>query len=35
MTVDHPFLGALDDAQWRRLHCRHAEMHFGFLDPGA
>lgn len=33
LAADHPFLGKLSDAEWRQFHCRHAELHFGFLRP--
>jgi len=28
-----PIAGKLTDDQWRRLHCRHAELHFSMIDP--
>ena len=31
MTHPSPVFGRLSHEQWVRLHCRHAEMHFGFL----
>ena len=34
MAADHPFLGELTADEWLRFHCRHAELHFGFLQPG-
>jgi len=29
--VPSPFLGELTIAQWEQFHCRHAELHLGFL----
>lgn len=28
-----PILGFLEHEEWIQLHCRHAEMHFSFLQP--
>ena len=35
LGADHPFLGVMSDEEWRRFHCRHAELHFGFLEDAA
>ena len=34
-TMDkvHPFLDRMDHEQWTEFHCRHAELHLGFLCP--
>lgn len=32
MTAAHPYLGWLTTDEWRQLHCRHAELHLGFLE---
>lgn len=29
----HPALGELTNAEWDRLHCRHAELHMSFVVP--
>jgi Protein of unknown function (DUF1569) len=29
---EHPAIGALTPAEWEQLHCRHAELHLGFLS---
>ncbi len=29
-----PLLGLLEHEEWIQLHCRHAEMHFSFLQSG-
>jgi hypothetical protein len=29
----NPFLGPMTREQWEQLHCRHAELHLGFLVP--
>ena len=29
-----PLLGELTVDQWEQFHCRHAELHLGFLVPG-
>ncbi len=34
MTASSPILGKMEHADWLKLHCRHAELHFGFLRPG-
>jgi len=36
MRHPSPLLGALSHEDWERLHCRHAELHFGYIvaDPG-
>ena len=31
MTAPSPVLGPLSHEQWQQLHCRHAEMHLGFV----
>ena len=31
--VPSPFLGPFTNEDWTRLHCRHAELHLGFLIP--
>ncbi len=33
MTKPHAVLGPLTEDEWVRFHCRHAELHFGFLAP--
>jgi len=33
MTALHPFFGKLTHEEWRRLHCRHAELHLSFVVP--
>lgn len=33
MTAAHPMFGPLNHGEWMKLHCRHAEMHFGFMHP--
>ena len=33
MTIPSPVLGKLSHEDWKKLHCRHAEMHFSFLQP--
>lgn len=33
MEAVHPFLDRMDHEQWLRFHCRHAELHFSFLQP--
>ncbi|MEO1128986.1 MAG: DUF1569 domain-containing protein [Planctomycetota bacterium] len=35
MTQPSPIFGRMTHEQWVKLHCRHAEMHFGFADAGA
>ncbi|MCP3903587.1 MAG: DUF1569 domain-containing protein [Planctomycetes bacterium] len=32
MDADHPFLGVLTNDEWHQLHCRHAELHLGFVE---
>ena len=32
MTHPSPVLGPLEHEEWMQLQCRHAEMHFGFLE---
>jgi hypothetical protein len=32
-TSLHPLFGPLTHAEWIAMHCRHAEMHLGFLVP--
>ncbi|MEM7681440.1 MAG: DUF1569 domain-containing protein [Planctomycetota bacterium] len=34
MTAPSPLAGKLSDAQWEKLHCRHAELHFSFVHSG-
>ncbi|MEX2545983.1 MAG: DUF1569 domain-containing protein, partial [Phycisphaeraceae bacterium] len=29
-----PLLGQLSRREWDQLHCRHAELHLGFVVPG-
>lgn len=31
----HPLFGRMTHEDWIQLHLRHAELHLGFLDPGA
>lgn len=33
MTQPSPIFGKLSHEQWEQLHCRHAELHFGFMHP--
>ena len=33
MNQRSPVLGKLSHEQWEQLHCRHAEMHFSFMQP--
>ena len=33
MTIPSPLFGAMSHEQWEQLHCRHAELHFGFIHP--
>ena len=33
MSRPSPFLGRMTHDDWERLHCRHAEHHFGFIIP--
>ncbi|MEL6498975.1 MAG: DUF1569 domain-containing protein [Planctomycetota bacterium] len=33
MSFPSPLLGRLTHEQWEQLHCRHAELHFGFVLP--
>jgi hypothetical protein len=33
MTAPSPILGSMSHEDWTRLHCRHAELHFGFIHP--
>jgi len=28
-----PLFGKMSPGQWVRMHCRHAELHFGFVEP--
>lgn len=30
-----PVFGPMSDEDWRKLHCRHSELHLSFLQPGA
>lgn len=32
MTARHNLFGWLTQRQWAQLHCRHAELHFGFFS---
>ncbi|MCB9847896.1 MAG: DUF1569 domain-containing protein [Phycisphaeraceae bacterium] len=34
-TQASPIFGKLSHEQWVNLHLKHAELHLGFLDPGA
>jgi len=34
MTQPSPIFGKLSHEQWVSMHCRHAELHLSFLDPG-
>ena len=34
MKHPSPILGKLTHEQWVQMHCRHAEMHFSFIDAG-
>jgi len=29
----NPMLGKMTPEQWEQLHCRHAELHFSFIEP--
>jgi hypothetical protein len=31
--MPHPFFGSMTSAEWESLHCRHSELHLGFLVP--
>jgi|SRR4051794_2061550 hypothetical protein len=31
--MPHPAFGPLTSAEWEQLHCRHSELHLGFLMP--
>ncbi|MEM9296477.1 MAG: DUF1569 domain-containing protein [Planctomycetota bacterium] len=31
MRQPSPLLGKLSHAEWEQLHCRHAELHFGYV----
>ena len=33
MTRRSPLFGRMSHDDWRRLHCRHAELHFSFMRP--
>ena len=33
MDEPHPVFGSMNNGQWLKLHCRHAEMHFSFMHP--
>lgn len=33
MTCPSPIFGKLSHEQWVQVHCRHAELHFSFVDP--
>lgn len=32
MAGKHPVFGRLSHKQWTKFHCRHAELHFSFLE---
>lgn len=32
-AMPNPVFGHLSHQEWMQLHCRHAELHFGFLQP--
>ncbi|HEX2837719.1 MAG TPA: DUF1569 domain-containing protein [Phycisphaerales bacterium] len=32
-TVANPIFGPMSHEEWVQLHCRHAELHFGYLHP--
>jgi hypothetical protein len=32
-NVPNPVFGKLTHEEWKTLHCRHAELHFGFAHP--
>lgn len=34
LTQRSPLLGEMSHEDWVNLHCRHAEMHFSFLQEG-
>lgn len=34
MAAASPVFGRLSHEQWVRFHCRHAELHFSFIQPG-
>jgi len=33
MTHPSPLLGRITHDQWVQMHCRHAELHFSFIQP--
>jgi len=33
MTHPSPFLGEMTHDEWVQMHCRHAELHFSFIQP--
>ncbi len=33
MATVSPLFGAMNHEQWTMLHCRHAELHFSFIQP--
>ena len=35
MTHPSPVFGPMTHAQWLQFHCRHAELHFSFIQEGA
>jgi len=35
MNQPSPVFGKLTHEQWEQLHCRHAELHFGFMHPAS
>jgi len=35
MTHPSPLFGKLSHDDWIKAHCRHAELHFGFIRPAA
>lgn len=35
MTFPSPLFGKLSNDDWVQTHCRHAELHFGFIRPAS
>lgn len=33
MSADSPIFGRMTHADWVDMHCRHAELHFSFMNP--
>lgn len=29
--IEQPFMGSFSHEEWLKFHCRHAELHFGFM----